>query len=96
MVGVVALIKKGSDGSAEDVRVGLTQMGATPLRASAVEEALRCPEFRTLVTRRLDERRVATRAGRLSSEAIDVLDALGFNVSDVAVLELVGGEDEAH
>lgn len=64
--------------------------------ARAAEEALRCPEFRTLVTRRLDERRVATRAGRLSSEAIDVLDALGFNVSDVAVLELVGGEDEAH
>jgi len=41
MVGVCALVKKAGDGSCEDVRVGLTHMGATPLRATAVEEALR-------------------------------------------------------
>jgi aerobic carbon-monoxide dehydrogenase medium subunit len=41
MVGVVALVKKASDGSCEDVRIGLTNMGSTPLRASAAEEALR-------------------------------------------------------
>jgi aerobic carbon-monoxide dehydrogenase medium subunit len=41
MVGVCALVKKAGDGSCEDVRVGLTHMGSTPLRASAVEEALR-------------------------------------------------------
>jgi carbon-monoxide dehydrogenase medium subunit len=41
MVGVCALVKKGADGSCEDVRVGLTHMGSTPLRASGVEEALR-------------------------------------------------------
>ena len=40
MVAVSALVK-GSDGGAEDVRVGLTNMGSTPLRATAVEEALR-------------------------------------------------------
>jgi aerobic carbon-monoxide dehydrogenase medium subunit len=40
MVGVCALVKA-SDGSCEDVRVGLTHMGSTPLRAGAVEEALR-------------------------------------------------------
>jgi carbon-monoxide dehydrogenase medium subunit len=41
MVAVCALVKKGSDGSCEDVRVGLTHMGSTPLRATAVEDALR-------------------------------------------------------
>ena len=41
MVGVCALVKKASDGTCEDVRVGLTHMAATPLRATATEDALR-------------------------------------------------------
>ncbi len=41
MVGVVALVKKASDGSCEDVRVAFTNMGSTPLRAGATETALR-------------------------------------------------------
>ena len=41
MVGVCALVKKAGDGSCEDVRIGLTHMGSTPLRASAAEAALR-------------------------------------------------------
>jgi carbon-monoxide dehydrogenase medium subunit len=41
MVGVVALVRKAGDGSCEDVRVGLTHMASTPLRATAVESALR-------------------------------------------------------
>ena len=40
MVGICALVKA-SDGSCEDVRIGLTNMGSTPLRATAAEEALR-------------------------------------------------------
>jgi carbon-monoxide dehydrogenase medium subunit len=40
MVAVCAVVKS-TDGGAEDVRVGLTNMGSTPLRASAVEEALK-------------------------------------------------------
>lgn len=40
MVGVCALVKA-SNGECEDVRIGLTHMGSTPLRAGAVEEALR-------------------------------------------------------
>ena len=40
MVGVCVLVKV-NDGSCEDVRIGLTNMGSTPLRASAAEEALR-------------------------------------------------------
>jgi carbon-monoxide dehydrogenase medium subunit len=41
MVGVCALVKRGADGGCEDVRVALTNMGSTPLRATAVESALR-------------------------------------------------------
>jgi carbon-monoxide dehydrogenase medium subunit len=41
MVGVCALVKKAGDGSCEDVRIGLTNMGSTPVRASAAEDALR-------------------------------------------------------
>jgi carbon-monoxide dehydrogenase medium subunit len=41
MVAVCALVKKGADGSCEDVRVALTNMGSTPIRATAVEDALR-------------------------------------------------------
>jgi carbon-monoxide dehydrogenase medium subunit len=40
MVGVCALVRV-EDGVCADVRVGLTNMGSTPLRATAVEEALR-------------------------------------------------------
>ncbi|HEY2770021.1 MAG TPA: xanthine dehydrogenase family protein subunit M [Solirubrobacteraceae bacterium] len=40
MVAVSAVVKKSGD-TVEDVRVGLTNMGSVPLRASAVEEALR-------------------------------------------------------
>jgi aerobic carbon-monoxide dehydrogenase medium subunit len=40
MVGVSALVRKDGDTIA-DVRVGLTNMGSVPLRARAVEEALR-------------------------------------------------------
>jgi carbon-monoxide dehydrogenase medium subunit len=41
MVAVCALVKKAPDGSCEDVRIGLTHMASTPLRASAAEDALR-------------------------------------------------------
>ena len=40
MVGVWALVKA-TDGVCEDVRIGLTHMASTPLRASAAEDALR-------------------------------------------------------
>ena len=41
MVGVAALVKRAGDGSCEDARIGLTNMGSTPLRATAAEDALR-------------------------------------------------------
>ncbi len=40
MVGVCALVKA-TDGVCEDVRIGLTAMASTPLRATAAEDALR-------------------------------------------------------
>jgi carbon-monoxide dehydrogenase medium subunit len=41
MVAVCAMVKKAGDGSIEDVRIALTNMGSTPLRATAAEDALR-------------------------------------------------------
>jgi carbon-monoxide dehydrogenase medium subunit len=41
MVGVLAMVRKAGDGSIEDVRVALTNMGSTPIRATATEAALR-------------------------------------------------------
>jgi carbon-monoxide dehydrogenase medium subunit len=41
MVAVCVMVKRAGDGSCEDVRIGLTNMGSTALRASAAEEALR-------------------------------------------------------
>jgi aerobic carbon-monoxide dehydrogenase medium subunit len=40
MVAVSALVRKSGD-TCEEVRIGLTNMGSTPLRATAAEEALR-------------------------------------------------------
>jgi len=41
MVGVCVLVSRAVDGTCDDVRIGLTHMGATPLRATAAEDALR-------------------------------------------------------
>ncbi len=41
MVAVCVLVRRGADGTCEDVRIGLTNMGGTPLRATASEELLR-------------------------------------------------------
>jgi aerobic carbon-monoxide dehydrogenase medium subunit len=41
MVAACATVRKAADGSCEDVRIGLTNMGGTPLRATAAEAALR-------------------------------------------------------
>ena len=41
MVGVCALVSRAADGTCDDVRIGLTNMSATPLRATAAEDALR-------------------------------------------------------
>jgi carbon-monoxide dehydrogenase medium subunit len=41
MVAVCAMVKKAPDGSCEDVRVALTNMASTPIRATATESLLR-------------------------------------------------------
>jgi len=63
MVGVCALVKA-TDGVCEDVRIGLTHMGSTPLRASAAEDALR--------GKPLDEEHIAA-AAALAAEGTDPL-----------------------
>lgn len=40
MVGVAALVRKDDGGSIAEARIGLTNMGPTPIRATAVEQAL--------------------------------------------------------
>jgi carbon-monoxide dehydrogenase medium subunit len=44
MVGVCAVVKS-NGGTCEDVRIGLTNMGSVPLRATAAEDALRGQEL---------------------------------------------------
>ncbi|MFP5365106.1 MAG: FAD binding domain-containing protein [Thermoleophilia bacterium] len=66
MVGVSALVKA-NDGVCEDVRIGLTHMGSTPLRASAAEDALRGQP--------LDDERIAA-AAALAAEGTSPLGDL--------------------
>jgi aerobic carbon-monoxide dehydrogenase medium subunit len=63
MVGVCALVKV-TDGVCEDVRIGLTHMGSTPLRATATEDALR--------GKPLDEENIAA-AAALAAQGTDPL-----------------------
>jgi aerobic carbon-monoxide dehydrogenase medium subunit len=62
MVAVSALVKTAPDGTCEDIRVGLTHMGSVPLRATAVEDALRGQP--------LEAERIAA-AAELASEGTD-------------------------
>ncbi|MDX6676751.1 MAG: aerobic carbon-monoxide dehydrogenase medium subunit [Solirubrobacteraceae bacterium] len=66
MVGVCALVKA-SGGVCEDVRIGLTHMASTPLRATAAEDALRGQP--------LDEQHIAA-AAELAAEGTDPLGDL--------------------
>ena len=65
MVAVAAVVKRVDDVS-EDVRVGLTNMGSVPLRASAVEDALRGqpPTAEAIASGRRAGRRGHRSAGR--------------------------------
>jgi carbon-monoxide dehydrogenase medium subunit len=56
MVGVCALVSRAADGTCDDARIGLTHMAATPLRATAAEDALRGS--------RLDDNAIAAAAER--------------------------------
>jgi len=66
MVGVCALVKA-ADGVCEDVRIGLTHMASTPLRATAAEDALR--------GKPLDAESIAA-AAELAAEGTDPLGDL--------------------
>ncbi len=66
MVGVCALVKT-TDGVCEDVRIGLTHMASTPLRASSAEDALR--------DQPLDDEHIAA-AAALAAEGTDPIGDL--------------------
>jgi carbon-monoxide dehydrogenase medium subunit len=70
MVGVCALVKA-SGGVCEDVRIGLTHMASTPLRAAAAEDALR--------GKPLDAEHIAA-AAELAAEGADPLGDLNATV----------------
>ncbi len=67
VVGVAAVVTLAADGSCESARIGVTGAGASAVRATAVEEALR--------NRSLDEATVAA-ACEAADEGIDLLDDL--------------------
>ena len=60
MVGVCALVSRAADGTCDDVRIGLTHMASTPLRANAAEDALRGGQ--------LDEASIAAAADRAAED----------------------------
>jgi carbon-monoxide dehydrogenase medium subunit len=62
MVGVCALVSRAPDGSCDDVRIGLTHMAPTPIRATAAEQAL--------LGTKLDDASIAAAAER-SAEGTD-------------------------
>ena len=62
MVAVCAMVKKAPDGSCEDVRVALTNMASTPIRATATESLVRGSGL---------EEGVITRASELAADGTD-------------------------
>lgn len=85
---VEALATAAEERTAPSVRLPEQQpIGAliTFATARAADEALRCAEFRQMVARRLDERRVATRPGHTAAAGVEVLDALGFGIDETAL-----------
>jgi hypothetical protein len=51
--------------------------------ARAADEAIRLPEFRDIVARRLDERRFVTHESHAASETLLLLEGLGFNQDEL-------------
>jgi len=62
MVAVCAMVKKAPDGSCEDVRVALTNMASTPIRATATESLVRGSGL---------EEGVITRASEVAADGTD-------------------------
>ncbi|WP_112471208.1 FAD binding domain-containing protein [Streptomyces triticisoli] len=89
MVGVAALVRR-DDGHLAEARIGLTNMGATPLRASASEEALAGAGDAEAVARAAQEAAEGTRPSRDASASPEYRAHLARVLTKRAVLAAAG------
>ncbi|MFI8202781.1 FAD binding domain-containing protein [Streptomyces sp. NPDC085937] len=89
IVGVAALVRR-EHGSIAEARVGLTNMGSTPLRAPAAEEALAGAGDATAVKRAAGEAATGTRPSRDTSASPEYRAHLARVLTGRAVLAAAG------
>lgn len=89
MVGVAALVRR-DDGHIAEARIGLTNMGATPLRASAAEEALAGAGDPDAVARAAQSAAEGTRPSRDASASPEYRAHLARVLTKRAVLAAAG------
>ncbi|GHD88413.1 FAD binding domain-containing protein [Streptomyces naganishii] len=89
MVGVAALVRR-DDGHIAEARVGLTNMGATPLRATAAEEALAGAGDAGAVARAAESAAEGTRPSRDASASPEYRAHLARVLTKRAVLAAAG------
>ncbi|GAA0920781.1 xanthine dehydrogenase family protein subunit M [Streptomyces thermoalcalitolerans] len=89
MVGVAALVRR-DDGRIAEARIGLTNMGATPLRATAAEEALAGAGDPDAVARAAQSAAEGTRPSRDASASPEYRAHLARVLTKRAVLAAAG------
>ncbi|MGW4046586.1 FAD binding domain-containing protein [Streptomyces sp. NPDC004721] len=89
MVGVAALVRR-DDGRIAETRIGLTNMGATPLRAAAAEEALAGAGDADAVARAAQSAAEGTRPSRDASASPEYRAHLARVLTKRAVLAAAG------
>ncbi|MGW7366540.1 FAD binding domain-containing protein [Streptomyces sp. NPDC054841] len=89
IVGVAALVR-GGDGGIAEARVGLTNMGATPLRAAAAEAALAGADGPQAVARAAEAAAEGTRPSSDLSASADYREHLARVLTRRAVLAAAG------
>ncbi|KUL21137.1 FAD binding domain-containing protein [Streptomyces regalis] len=89
IVGVAALVRRG-DGHIAEARVGLTNMGTTPLRASATEEALSGAGDPDAVTQAAQQAAQGTRPTQDTSASPEYRAHLARVLTERAVLAAAG------
>ncbi|ANP51212.1 carbon-monoxide dehydrogenase medium subunit [Streptomyces griseochromogenes] len=89
IVGVAALVRR-ADGGIAEARIGLTNMGATPLRATAAEEALTGADGPGAVARAAEAAAEGTRPSRDLSASPEYREHLVRVLTERAVLTATG------
>lgn len=91
IVGVAALVRR-EDGHITEARIGLANMGSTPLRARAAEEALTGADGPDAVARAAEEAAEGTRPSQDLAAGPDYRRHLARVLTRRAVLTATGGE----